>query len=158
MANETELVTGSNRERMSKSGLLEPDEKVIAYVNGFVPPPVASPVSMVLRAIVSPYRPSSWRALVLTERQLYICSLMGGRPGKLKSVIAIYPRGTYSASIADSDRSTTWLEVEGLSISCPSKGRMRRSADEIIAAGKRDEDAATQPVVHASRVGTAAAA
>jgi hypothetical protein len=142
MTTETELVTGKNRERMRKSGLLDGDEKVIAYVNGFTPPPITSPLKMVLRAITSPYRPSSWRAVVLTDQQLYICSLRGGRPGKLKSVLASYPRGSYAASIADSDRPTTLLEVGGVSISCPSKGRMRRSAKLIVAAGERGGRAA----------------
>jgi hypothetical protein len=97
---------------------------------------------MALQAIASPYRPSSWRAVVLTDQQLYNCSLKGGRPGKLKSVLATYPRGSYAASIADTDRPTTLLEVDGMSISCPSKGRMRRSADVIVAAGERGESAA----------------
>jgi hypothetical protein len=141
MTTEAELVTSRNLERISDSGLLDGDEKVIAYVNGFTLPPITSPLKMVLRAIASPYRPSSWRAVVLTDQQLYICSLRGGRPGKLKSVLASYRRGSYAASIADSNRPTTSLEVEGVSISCPSKGRMRRSADVIVAAGRRGEGA-----------------
>ena len=137
MTTETELVTSRNRERMRKSGLLDADEKVIAYVNGFTLPPITSPVKMILRAIASPYRPTSWRAVVLTDKQLYICSLSGGRPGRLKSVLVRYPLGSYTASIGDSDRPTALFEVEGLDISCPSRGRMRRCADMIIAAGKR---------------------
>jgi hypothetical protein len=127
---------------MRKSGLLGEDENVIAYVNGCTLPPIASPVKMVLQAITSQYRPSSWRAVVLTDKQLYICSLRGGRPGRLKSVLVSYPRGSYTASIADSDRPVTSLEVEGLDISCPSRGRMRRSADVIVAAGNRGGGAA----------------
>ena len=154
MATETELVTSRNRERMGKSGLLGRHEEVIAYVNGFALPPITFPLSTALRAIVSPYRPSSWRAVVLTDKQLYICSLMGGRPGKLKSVLASYPRGSYTASIADNNRSTASLEVEDLFITCPSRGRMRRSADVIVAAGKLGEDAAARPAVHGDHVGT----
>ncbi len=140
MTTETELVKSKNRERIRKSGLLGGDEKVIAYVNGFTLLLSTSPLKLILRAIASPYRPSSWRAVVLTDQQLYICSLKGGRPGKLKSVLATYPRGSYAASIAESDRSTTMsLTVEGVSINCPSKGRMRRCADVIVAAGERGE-------------------
>lgn len=142
MTTDTELVTSKNLERMRKSGLLGGDEQVIAYVNGFTLPAITSPVRMALRAIASPYRPSSWRAVALTDQRLYICSLKGGRPGKLKSVLASYPRGSYDASIADSDRPTMVLEVDGVSISCPSKGRMRRSAEVIVAAGERGESAA----------------
>jgi hypothetical protein len=142
MTTESELVTSRNRERMRESGLLDGDEEVIAYVNGFTLPPITSPVKMIVRAIAGQYRPSSWRAVVLTDKQLYICSLRGGRPGKLKSVLVTYPRGSYMASIADSDRPTTSFDVEGLDLSCPSRGRMRRSAEVIIAAGKRGEGAA----------------
>jgi hypothetical protein len=77
MTTETELVTSKNRERMRKSGLLGGDETVIAYVNGFTLPAITSPLKMVALAIASPYRPSSWRAVVLTDQQLYICSLRG---------------------------------------------------------------------------------
>jgi hypothetical protein len=127
---------------MKKSGLLDREEKVIAYVNGFTLSLSTSPLRLILQALASPYRPSSWRAVVLTDQQLYICSLRGGRPGKLKSVLASYPRGSYAASITDGDRQTSLLEVEGVSISCPSKGRMRRSADVIVEAGGRGEGAA----------------
>jgi hypothetical protein len=138
MTTETELVTSKNRERMRKSGLLDRDQKVVAYVNGLtLPAPSGPPFKTILRVIAAPYRPSSWRAAVLTDQQLYICSLRGGRPGKLKSVLASYPPGSYAASIADSDRPATFLEVEGSLIRCPSKGRMRRSADLIVATGDR---------------------
>jgi hypothetical protein len=133
---------------MRESGLLGRDEKVIAYVNGLTLPAITSPLKDVLRAIVSQYRPSCWRAVVLTDQKLYICLLKGGRPGKLKSVLASYSPGSYAASIFDSDRPTGLLEVEGVSISCPSKGRMRRSADVIVAAGERGESAAAEPAPH----------
>lgn len=142
MTTDIELVTNRNRQRITESGLLDRAETVIAYVNGYTLPPVASALNMALMAIISPYRPSSWRAMVLTDQRLYICSLRGGRPGKLKSVLASYPRGSYAASIGTSDRPVGLLEVEGVSISCPSKGRMRRSADAIVAAGERGEGAA----------------
>ncbi|MGO9956881.1 MAG: hypothetical protein ACLP50_13025 [Solirubrobacteraceae bacterium] len=127
---------------MRKSGLLDGDEKVVAYVNGFAPPPITSPLKMALLAMASPYRPSSWRAMVLTDQQLYICSLRAGRPGILKSVLASYPHGSYAASIADGNHSTASLKVEDVYINCPSRGRMRRSADVIVAAGERGKDAA----------------
>ena len=143
MTTETELVKSKNRERIRKSGLLDGDENVIAYVNGFILPLSTSPLKLILRALASPFRPSSWRALVLTDRQLYICLLKGGRPGKLKSVLARYPRGSYAASINDGDRQATTilLKVEDVSTNCPSKGRMRRSADLIVETGEHGEGA-----------------
>jgi hypothetical protein len=140
MTTETELVSSKIQERVTQSGLLAADETVIAYVNGYgLPPtPSTSPLRTAFAAITMPYRPSYWRAVILTDRQLYICS-MGTRPGTLKSVLAKYPLGAFTASIKEGSRSVVWFSVEDELISCPASGRMRRCADMIVAAGKTRE-------------------
>ncbi len=132
MTTETEF-----RERVMRSGLLDADENVIAFVCGWGggSPRITSPLKF-MSAAMAPYRPSKWRTIVLTDRQLYVCS-QGYRGGSLKSVLAKYPRGSFTASMTDG----RFFTLEQEEILCTPGDWMGRYADMIVAAGKPGDSA-----------------
>jgi hypothetical protein len=121
------------RDRVTRSGLFDPDETAVAAVSGYRAPTHRTFPAAVASGLIAGYRASNWRVFVLTDRQLYICS-MGRQGGALKSVLATYPRGTYTASMTDGGSVT----VEEETIFCHGfpESWMRPYAEKIVAAGR----------------------
>jgi hypothetical protein len=145
MMTETEPIPSKIRESLARSGLLTADETVIAYVYGHSLPDASN---LLKAALVIPnyWTGRDYRAAVLTDRQLHICTVKSRRAGSLKSIVATYPRGSFAASMNDSDGPTLRLHigrepvVDNTLINVRARGWMRSSAEAIIAASSERAD------------------
>ena len=74
MEADTEIVPRRVRERVARSELLEADEHVVAYVSGRRKLELTGSAKADLYATL-PGNVRSFRAVILTDRRLYVCSI-----------------------------------------------------------------------------------
>ena len=145
MAADDALVMPKVKERIERSGLLEPGEEVLAYVAGQGMPPLLRHATGLL---LMPLMLSSFRGIVLTDRHIYVCKVKttSFHGGSLKSVRVKQPLDAAHATLAEARGRWRRLEVDGEKIYVIDRGSALRAAQAIVAAAGT---AARLPSVHA---------
>jgi len=129
---EPQLVSDKVRERVETSGLLEPGEVVRAYVNGHgVRPSLKAATGVLLLPLVA----RSYRAFVLTDRQIYVFDMKASGAGAVKRVRAKYPIGSVPVSLTEAHGGWRKLQIEDHMIYVVNRAEPLVPAQAIVDAG-----------------------
>jgi hypothetical protein len=127
------LVSDKVRDRLNVSGLLEPDEVVLAYLDGQgrVPPWLHAATGVLLLPIVV----ASFRAFVLTDRHIYVFDMKFGNGGAVKQVRAKHPLATVRARLSEPRAGWRRMQVGNDAIYVSNRGKALERAEAIVHAG-----------------------
>jgi hypothetical protein len=131
------MVPGKARERVETSGLMEPGETVKAYVEGR---PLLVPAFLRPRFV---FRDT--RAVVLTDRHLYVFDMRRRGEGAVKSVRTKYPLGAVEPDLGSPTSGWRFLLVGDDSIWVADHGWPLAAAEAIVAAGQHITDRPAKP-------------
>ena len=133
------MVSEKALERVSRAGVLGADEHVLAYLN--VERRSVRTIRLISYALVpigplllAPLIMRNMRALVLTERHLYVCKLAWTGGGM--TVVERHPAGAFTVALSDGPGSRMTLTVEDERFLFPAKDAWVSRAQSVVAAGR----------------------